>query len=693
MERSSFREVPYRAKEYLADRISQDWGDERPGWNDTYLERLFLMRAKLHFTLLAAFGILALGCSSAPKRAYVPPTPKPAPPPVVSVTLPQSRLPVTPNYASLPEQPRFDPIQDVVEKAEAAFERGRKSYAAGHLETAKADFNIAVNTILQSPVTAREDRRIQSAFDSLVERIHSYEIEALRAGDGFDEPGFLPAPIDELQQLTFQDDAQGNQLVAGAATPSRSAIPLVINSQVSGYINYFTNGKGKNTLQAAMQRSGRYRDMIFSVFDEEKVPRELIYLAQAESGFQPRARSHKAALGMWQFISGTGKLYGLTRSWWEDERLNPEEATRAAARHLGDLYDQFGDWYLAMAAYNCGQHCVARAVERTGFADFWELSRRRALPKETRNYVPLIIALTIVASNPEKYGVSDLAFEPTWTYDTVTVNEPIDLRLVAEIVGSNLQEIRELNPSLLRNTTPKLPEFRLRLPLATRDIFLKRVAMIPPEKRVYWRWHTVRHGETLSGIAKNYKISVQSIAQMNSLDPSQPLREADDLVIPVGNIRPEREPAVARGASNGVHIVRRNETMSLISRRYGLSTQQLLDLNNLSETLIRVGQRLVVSPEAANGTGILAVAAVETRMMAASAPSGARRIVSTTSATSKAAVSTETTGRLVHRVQKGESLWQIAANYNTTVEILKKNNRHLKKNLQVGDSVYIPAER
>lgn len=602
--------------------------------------------------------------------------------------MPVSRIPVSPNFAELPDQPRFDPVLDVIQTAEAAFERGRKSYQAGHLETAKDEFNVAVNTLLLAPITPREDRRLMNTFESLVQRIHEHEMAALRAGDGFAEPGFIPAPIDELQALTFQDDEQAAQIVNGAGRePSRAHLPLMLNSQVAGYINYFTSGRGRATLQNALQRSGRYRDMIFRVLDEEKVPRELIFLAQAESGFQPRALSHKAAMGMWQFIAGTGRLYGLHRTWWEDDRLNPEQATRAAARHLGDLYDSLGDWYLAMAAYNCGEYCVARAVERTGYADFWEISRRNALPRETRNYVPIILAMTIVGSNPEKYGIADIAFEPTWAFDEVTIHEPVDLRLVAEMVGADLSEIRDLNPSLLRNTTPNVPDYRLRLPLSTRDMFLKRVAMIPPEKRVFWRWHSVRHGETLSGIAKQYKASVQAIAQVNGIDPDEPLIEARDLVIPVGNLRPDAAPSAAAAAAgrNGsaVHVVRRGQTLSLIARRYGLSTQQLKDLNNMVETTIRVGQKLRVRPgeteaePAAEPAGELSVAA---------APKATRKLASTQPAA-------ETTGRLVHRVQKGESLSVIAQSYNTTVAALRRNNRHLKKNLQIGDRVYIPSSR
>jgi membrane-bound lytic murein transglycosylase D len=626
-----------------------------------------------------------------PKKAYVPPPPpQPVAAKVEPATMPATRIPVTPNFSDLPDQPRFDPVLDVIQTAEAAFERGRKSYDAGHLETAKSEFNVAINTLLQAPITPQEDRRLLNTFESLVQRIHEYEMAALRAGDGFAEPGFTPAPIDELQALAFQNDDEGEQVVSGASEPTRTHIPLVLNSQVAGYINYFTSGRGRATLQNALQRSGRYRDMIFRVFDEEKVPRELIFLAQAESGFQPRALSNKAAMGMWQFISGTGRLYGLNRTWWEDERLNPEEATRAAARHLGDLYDSLGDWYLAMAAYNCGEFCVARAVERTGYADFWELSRRNALPRETRNYVPIILAMTIVGSNPEKYGLTDVNFEPTWAFDEVTINEPVDLRLVAEMVGADLSEIRDLNPSLLRNTTPNVPEYRLRLPLSTRDMFLKRVAMIPPEKRVFWRWHSVRHGETLSGIAKQYKASVQAIAQVNDIDPDEPLIEARDLVIPVGNLRPDAaEPssalASARRASGDLHVVRRGQTLSVIAKRYGLSVQQLKDMNNMADTVVRVGQKLRVraresEPAAAEPVGEVLAAS------AASAEKSTRKLAST-----KAAA--ESTGRLVHRVQKGESLSVIASNYNTTVAALRRNNRHLKKNLQIGDRVYIPSEQ
>ena len=635
--------------------------------------------------------VSAAGCSTRSHQpvAQLPPAPRPTVPEPPS-QVPSYRLPAPPDLALI-GKPKFDPVQDVIETAEAGFGRGQKAYQTGHLETAKQEFNAALATILQSPISASEDKRLQKEFDSLVDRIHSYEVEALRQGDGFAEPPYQRAPLDDLQALTFPENPKLSEQVREETPKTVSEIPLVINDQVANYLQYFTAGKGRGTLEASLERSGRFRDMIFRIFDEEKVPHELIYLAQVESGFQPRARSEKAAMGLWQFIAGTGQLYGLDRNWWVDERLNPEQATRAAARHLRDLYSQFGDWYLAMAAYDCGPLCVQRAVEKTGYADFWELSRRRVLPQETRNYVPLIIALTIIGKNPEKYGVNELQMEPAWAYDTVSVTSPIDLRLVAEMVDTNVDAIRELNPNLLRMTTPKVPQYDLRIPSSTKDTFLKRVAMIPAEKRVFWRWHAVRYGETLSSIAKQYRISVKAIAEVNNLDSSQQLTEATELVIPVGT-NPTAPDGGPLGAPGERYTVASGDTLSIIARRYNVSTAQLINWNNLDSDTIRVGQRLLVAPASDLDTAISAQGA-------SNSISGAHQIASTaspssvrTSSSSTAKAAAGETGRLVHRVVKGESLSEIASDYDISLDDLLRNNRQLGKVLQVGDAVYIPKK-
>src|SRR5579885_1704902 len=341
------------------------------------------------FLTVVAVLLTAFGCSTRGYRpvAAVQPPPPPQAPPVLQ-GLPTQKVDIPPVLAAA-QQPKYDPVEAIIEKAEASFQQGRADYWAGHLEVAKKEFNDAVDGILESPVPIQDDQRLSKAFDSLVDRIHAYELEALKQGDGFSEPTFQPAPMDELQTLTFPDNPQLREKVQADAKNTVSDLPLVINNQVANFIEYFAHGRGRASLEAGLRRSGRFRDMILRVLQEEGVPLDLMYLAQAESAFQYMALSNKKALGLWQFVSATGKEYGLENSWWMDERLNPERATRAAAKHLRDLHAMFGDWYLAMAAYNCGPVCVQRAVERTGYADFWELSARRALPEETRNYVPI----------------------------------------------------------------------------------------------------------------------------------------------------------------------------------------------------------------------------------------------------------------------------------------------------------------
>src|SRR5205085_790167 len=266
-----------------------------------------------------------------------------------------------------------------------------------------------------------------------------------------------PAPIDEANDVTPPVDANTKAKAEAEIKNTHSDLPLMMTDQVAGYINYFS-GRGRENFENALIRSGRYQDMIQKTFKDVGVPQDLIYLAQAESGFHPLAVSRAGARGIWQFMGPRGRGYGLQRSLWVDDRQDPEKSTRAAARHLKDLYAQFGDWYLAMAAYNSGPGTVQAAVRRTGYADFWELYRRNVLPKETRNYVPIILAVTIMAKNPSQYGLDDVVMDKPADSDSVTIKYPVDLRLVAECVNSTPAELQDLNPSLLRMTTPRTGE-------------------------------------------------------------------------------------------------------------------------------------------------------------------------------------------------------------------------------------------
>jgi len=295
-----------------------------------------------------------------------------------------------------------------------------------------------------------------------------------------------------------------------------------------GYINYFSN-RGHKTLLAGLQRSGRYRPMIQRILDEEGIPQEIIHLAQAESGFIPRAVSRAAAGGMWQFVKFRGNEYGLKQTAYTDDRMDPEKATRAAAHHLRDLYQEFGDWYLAIAAYNCGPVTVERAVERTGYADFWELRSRGVLPAETTNYVPIILAMTIMEKNAAEYGIQDFQLDPPLEYDTVETTAATSLTLVADILDLPSAELAALNPASLRGMIPE--NYSLHVPKGSGNQLVAAMQLIPSNHLDAWRMHRVGSGETLATIGKRYGVIPASIVSVNRLESAQAL-EGDRLLIP-----------------------------------------------------------------------------------------------------------------------------------------------------------------
>jgi membrane-bound lytic murein transglycosylase D len=329
--------------------------------------------------------------------------------------------------------------------------------------------------------------------------------------------------------------------VAEELRATSSQLPLQITDPVLSYINFFSTGRGRRILTYGVQRSGRYKALIRRVLDEEGVPQELIYLAQAESGFQPRAVSRKRATGMWQFMQARGRQYGLEQSPYFDDRLDPEKATRAAARHLRDLYHHFGDWYLAMAAYDCGPVNVDRGVERTGYADFWELRNRNVLPKETANYVPAILAMTIVMKNAKEYGLDGIDGDPPLEHDTIDIAALTHLQLVADLAECPVSQLHDLNPALLKNIAPAGRP--LQVPRGSGAALAAVLETVPPEKRTAWRVHRVVGGETLGLIAQRYRVTQNSILAANRPGASA-LEAGDLLIIPALPVR--EKPAVKR---------------------------------------------------------------------------------------------------------------------------------------------------
>ena len=486
------------------------------------------------------------------------------------------------------EPQKQDPVAATVAEAEKAYTKGLEEYNAGHLDVAKQNFNHAVDVLLQGPVDVKSDDRLQNEFDKITEEINKLEMEAFKQGDGFTEENSEPAPIDEANSVTFPVDPNVKAKAEADLPLIQSDLPLIMNDYVASYINYFST-RGKATFESALARSGKYREMIERVFKQEGVPQDLIYLAQAESGFKPLALSRARARGMWQFMASRGDGYGLHRSWWVDDRQDPEKATRAAARHLKDLYNEFGDWYLAMAAYNSGPGNVQQAVRRTGYADFWELYKRNVLPAETKNYVPIILAMIIMSKNPARYGLDDLKLDTPVTYDVVRVDYPVDLRLVAECVDVPVDELVDLNPSLLRRITPTNQPFDLHLPAGTKDKYETAIAAIPVDKRVAWRYHKVESGETLAGVARKYHTTERAIEQVNNLQGKELLADSK-LVIPV-SAQESRMVYLGRSVRYRVHP---GDTLFGIARRFGVSAEQLRGWNRLKGNALRAGRLLVV---------------------------------------------------------------------------------------------------
>ncbi len=516
--------------------------------------------------------------AGAPSQATAPELPALAPPPAPAPD-PQQTL-------------REQNVQKLVDEVEKAYANGEAAYRKGHLTEAKAEFDRAVDLMLTTGLDIKNEPKLQDEFDHIVDQVNSLEMEALKVGNGF-APNVEPSPAEVASAVTFE--AVDPNIVAKAQTQlatTKSDLPLMVNDYVAAFINFFANSqKGHNTLLHSFQRYGRYKSMIERVMAEEGVPHDLIYLAVAESSFQPRAVNRRSrAGGMWQFMPYGN--YGLTRNSYVDERFDPEKSTRAYARYMKFLYDQLGDWYLAMAAYDWGAGNVQRAVEKTGYADFWELYRRHNLPGETQNYVPEILAAIIIANHPTQYGFDEITLDPPVLTDTVTINYAVDLRLVSDLVSAPVDELMALNPSLLRMVTPPDTPFDMHLPAGAAAIFQQRIEGIPESRRTSWRYRRLTPDDTLVSVARTYNVSVAALAGANQMREDQELSGMDALVIPVA-------PVAAPSMRTLVYTSRRGDTLVSIADRFGVSLDQLRRWNKIPSGIkVEPGRRLHVAEPA-----------------------------------------------------------------------------------------------
>jgi membrane-bound lytic murein transglycosylase D len=466
----------------------------------------------------------------------------PDPPPAEANLFLKSDLPAI-LVPKMPPPARRTQADNLMQRAEQRFQSGKRYYQVKDVPAARREFDAAIDLMLEaSDQDPGDHQEFERKLDEMTDAIHRYDLVGLGAAVSLDQGKFEKAPLEDILQMTFPVDPKLKDRVREQVAATTSQLPLSVNDSVLGYINYFSN-RGHRTLLNGLQRSGRFRPMIQRILDEEGVPQELIHLAQAESGFLARAVSRKAAGGMWQFLKWRGNEYGLKQTLYTDDRMDPEMATRAAARHLRDLYQEFGDWYLAIAAYNCGPGVVEKAVERTGYADFWELRARGVLPAETTNYVPIILAMTIMEKNATEYGIEGFQLDTPVEYDTVQTGGTTSLTLIADVLDRSVPELAEINPASLRG---KLPEnYPLHVPKGSGTQLMAALQLIPVNRLDAWRMHHVGSGDTLATIGRRYGVTPAAIVAANRLEAQQ-VSEGDRLLIPAA----ARAEAPARPAAS-----------------------------------------------------------------------------------------------------------------------------------------------
>ena len=442
--------------------------------------------------------------------------------------------------------------------------------------------------------------------------------------------------------------------------------PVVHNRKVQMYIDYYTGPRGHKIFQRWLERSSRFLPQMREIFAEEGLPKDLAYLAMVESGFNTRAYSWAHAVGPWQFISSTGKMFGLKQTWWLDERRDFEKSTRGAARYLKDLNRQFdGEWYLAVAAYNAGPGKIRGAIRRYNTRDFWELSHGKYLQAETKNYLPKLLAVLTIARDPEKYGFTELDYQEPYAYEKVTIPSVTDLEIVAKMTGVEYKELKTLNPELKRWCTPPgVTDYWLRIPEGTSQAFLEQYAALSKKDRANYTHYRLKQGDTLLALSHRYGVRVSDIMALNSISNPRALRVGSDLVLPLKKGYTKLPVSELKDdyirSKRQVYTVRSGDSLWSISQRFGVTQKQLRVWNRLGWTnIIRPGQRMMVSAKAAK----------KQPKRAAVKPTGPER-------------------KIVYNVKPGDTLWGIGQQFFVeTNQIRDWNNLSKSHMLKPGDKL------
>lgn len=596
-----------------------------------------------------------------------------------------------PDRNALKLQQELESVNVSLNMAET-YEEGSDSLGAEYYYLHALEILDSLSTIYgqDSPIIELQIR-VTASFDNYLDYITKLVEDTLSAD----------MILQELNDIYGWEN--GMDSLSGGST--EDSIPIVLNTKVKKAIKYFTSGRGRKVFNIWLQRAGRYEQLVKKILREEGAPEELFYLAMIESGLNPHARSYARAVGMWQFIYATGRAYGLTQDWWYDDRRDPVKASRAAARHLLDLYERFGDWYLAIAGYNFNPNKIEKRLVHYNVVEFWDLPR---LPRQTRNYVPTFLAAVTIARNPEKYGFEMTPEEPV-QFDTVNVKECVDLNVVAECIGSSFKEIKQLNPALLRwCTPPDANKWVLNLPANTRETFVAKYDEIPKENKVSWAHHRVKYGETLSTIAGKYRVSVSEIKRFNKIRGSL-IRAGQDLVIPIpkdkdhyrkylatkkthaprtSSPRPRPKPVTdVPGRKKHVYEVKQGDSLWDIALFHNVTVTQIRKWNGLGYSrIIKPGQKLniwlpagVTLPRSTGGDK----EPVKETLLARTEIPGLN-----VSGTLEQANS-ETT---IHTVRSGDTLWDIAQAYEVSIQDIKRWNGKRNNVIRPGEELKIVRE-
>jgi membrane-bound lytic murein transglycosylase D len=534
-------------------------------------------------------------------------------------------------------EPRVD---QVIERSEAFFKQGKLNLEDNKRDAARSDFDKAVDEILMSGMDVRANQKLQKFYLELVERIYREEVPVLQqqpqntpvvAQDtqnpksdkteeiakvqqpkqvqvGFRQQGFDPSPLDPLSKLILNNEEKkvsDSDIAQLEQAKNALDFNFTINPLIQQYINYY-QGRGRSTMEAGLRRSGRFMKIARETFRREGVPEDIVWLGQVESAWSPKARSWAAASGLWQFVPSSGAQYGLKQTAWVDERNGIEKPTAASARYLKDLARRYnGDWLLAMAAYNTGALNVDRGISRAGEANYWKIYPYIA--QETRNYVPNILAVIMIAKNPEKYGFHGIRPEAPMSFETIPVQSATSLRLIADMTDSSVDYLQSLNPELRRDTTPRGESYNLRVPAGKGKQLASLMKRVSPDNRDTARVISVAPGEDLQSVANRTGVSVATLQAMNS---GVDLKSTTKLVVPNTNLRltnwrrgTTNTPDSSNAAGLNKVRARKGDTIAKIAAAHKLAADDVARVNGIAPNVeLQAGQEIKLPATTAPAT-------------------------------------------------------------------------------------------